>query len=221
MANPIKRLIKSVIGRDGYAVLINTKIGSKLHDRLHSNSSTSRDFLLQLFPKFSVGVEIGVNDGDFSERILEIIRPKQLHLIDPWEFVDDPLYSEAPYGSRNVDGQNMMDEKYNSVKKRFAHLINKNHVVIHRCLSENIYNTFEDNYFDWIYVDGNHFYDFIKKDLTLYYSKVKTGGFIAGDDYYPDDLSGTGVKRAVDEFVNTGVVKLIQIKHNQFVLQKI
>lgn len=221
MASSIKKLIKRIIGRDGYAILINTKLGSKLHDTLHSNSTTSRDFLLQTFPKFSIGIEIGVNDGDFSERILEIVRPKKLHLIDPWEFNDDPKYSDAPYGNQHVDGQNMMNEKYNNVKKKFQSLINKNHVMIHRGFSEKLHTSFEDNYFDWIYIDGNHFYEFVKNDLNLYFPKIKTGGFITGDDYYPDDLSGEGVKKAVDEFIRSGKVKLIQIKHNQFVLQKI
>jgi len=220
MVNSIKRLIKRIIGRDGYAVLLNTKLGSKLHDCAHSNSSTSRDFLLQMLPKSSIGLEIGVNDGDFSERILEIVRPKKLYLIDPWKFFDDDKYSTSPYGRKNIDNQNMMDIKYENVKKRFSTLINKNHIVICRGLSEDLSKTFGDNYFDWIYVDGNHFYEFVKKDLDLYSSKVKIGGFITGDDYYPGDLSGNGVKRAVDEFVSSGLAKLIQLKNNQFILQK-
>jgi len=221
VASSIKKLIKCVIGRDGYAILINTKLGSKLHNNLHSNSSTSRDFLLQILPKFSTGLEIGVNDGDFSERILEIVRPKKLHLIDPWEFSNDPKYSASPYGSQHVDGPSMMVEKYNNVKKRFSDLIDKNRVVIHKGFSENLYNTFDDGYFDWIYIDGNHCYEFVKNDLTLYFPKVKSGGLISGDDYYPDDLSGDGVKRAVDEFVSNRSTKLVQIKHHQFILQKL
>ena len=133
VASPIKRLIKRAIGNNGYSILINTKLGSKIHDVLHSNSSTSRDFLLQLFPKFSTGIEIGVNDGDFSERIMEIVRPNKLHLVDPWKFSGDTVYSDAPYGSKNVAGQNMMDEKYNNVKMRFRDLINKNDEKVQTC----------------------------------------------------------------------------------------
>jgi len=220
MVNPIKKLIKHVIGRNGYAILINTKIGSKLHDGIHSKSPTSRDFLLQALPKFSIGVEIGVDDGNFSERILEIVRPKMIHLIDPWKFNDDDAYSDSPYGNKKVDGQKMMDQKYHMVKKRFEDLINRNQVMIHRGFSEKVCEKFKDNYFDWVYIDGNHFYESVKNDLNLYYPKIKLGGFITGDDYYENDVSGKGVKKAVDEFVNTGLVKIMEIKNNQFILQK-
>lgn len=43
---------------------------------------------------------------------------------------------------------------------------------------------FPDEYFDWVYIDANHQYDFIREDLKIYYKKVKRGGFITGDDYY-------------------------------------
>ena len=72
-----------------------------------------------------------------------------------------------------------------------------------------------------VYIDGNHLYDFVKKDLNLCYSKVKPGGLITGDDYSEGGWSSGGVKRAVDEFINTGLVKLIQIKNKQFILQKL
>jgi len=220
MASFLKKLVKTVAGREGYAVLINTKLGSKLHDRLHSESSTSRDFLLQLLPKFSIGIEIGVDEGNFSERILEIVRPKKLYLVDPWEFKNDDLYRNTPYGSEKIDNQKMMDIKYENVKKRFESLINKNQVVIHRGFSEPISKLFEDNYFDWIYIDGNHLYDFVKKDLSSYLPKIKPGGFITGDDYYDEGWSKGGVKKAVDEFIDAKFAKLIQTKNNQFVLQK-
>jgi hypothetical protein len=220
MANLLKKLIKGVVGREGYAVIINTKLGSKVHDKLHSDSSTSRDFLLQLFPKFSIGAEIGVDEGNFSERILEIVRPKKLHLIDPWEFKNDDLYKNTPYGSEKIQNQAMMDKKYESVKKKFESLISKNQVIINRGFSEDISNLFGNGYFDWVYIDGNHLYEFVKKDLHSYLPKIKTGGFMAGDDYYDDGWSKGGVKKAVDEFVNTESVKLIRAKNNQFILQK-
>jgi hypothetical protein len=39
-----------------------------------------RPFLLEMLPKNSVGAEIGVWKGDFSDRILKALNPKQLHL---------------------------------------------------------------------------------------------------------------------------------------------
>jgi predicted O-methyltransferase YrrM len=39
--------------------------------------------------------------------------------------------------------------------------------------------------FDFIYIDGLHTYDQIKKDIKNYYPLIKSGGFIAGHDYHP------------------------------------
>jgi len=216
----IKKIIKRIAGRKGYSFLLNTKVGHKIHNELHKNLPTSRDFILQIFPKSSVGVEIGVNDGDFSERIIEFVRPKKLHLIDPWKFENDEIYRDAPYGKFKVEGQNMMDVKYENVRKKFKVETEDGSVMIHRGTSESVLTTFDDSYFDWAYIDGNHMYEFVKKDLELCSKKVKDGGIIAGDDYYEGGWSDGGVKKAVDEFVSKDLVKIIEIRNNQFVLQK-
>ena len=216
----LKKLIKRIAGRSAYVFLLNTKLGLKLHDSLHSKSPTSRDFLLQILPKFSNGAEIGVNEGDFSERILEIVRPKKLHLIDPWKFKNEELYRITPYGSEKIQSQEMMDARFESVVKRFKTEIKKGQVIINRNPSEEILSRFDDNYFHWVYVDGNHLYEFVKKDLDLCFKKLKKGGLITGDDYYEGGWCNGGVKKAVDEFINTGLVRVIQIKNSQYILQK-
>jgi hypothetical protein len=54
---------------------------------------------------------------------------------------------------------------------------------------------FADNSLDFVYLDGNHTYDFVKQDLNAWYNKVKVGGILAGHDY-----PLKSVKQAVDEF---------------------
>jgi hypothetical protein len=39
-----------------------------------------RAFLLRRFPGGSIGAEIGVHKGEFSEQILRIVKPRKLHL---------------------------------------------------------------------------------------------------------------------------------------------
>ncbi|MCX6239070.1 MAG: class I SAM-dependent methyltransferase [Bacteroidia bacterium] len=56
---------------------------------------------------------------------------------------------------------------------------------------------FENSSLDFVFIDANHDYDFIKEDIEVWYPKVRSGGYIGGHDYsttYP------GVIRAVDEF---------------------
>ncbi|HEY1852550.1 MAG TPA: hypothetical protein VGG60_16130, partial [Candidatus Binataceae bacterium] len=43
-----------------------------------------REFILRQMPRRGVVAEIGVDLGDFSEKILALNRPRVLHLIDPW-----------------------------------------------------------------------------------------------------------------------------------------
>ena len=217
MISLLKKLIKTLAGRQAYVYILNTKLGLLLHDRLHSNSSTSRDFLLQTFPKFSTGAEIGVNKGHFSERILEIVKPKKLHLIDPWKFEDGEFYEAG----EKIQDQKTLDIRFHNVQKKFANEIKKSQVVINRSSSNEILPKFDDNYFDWIYIDGNHSYEFVKKDLELSYMKIKNGGLITGDDYYDGEVCKGGVKKAVCEFITNEQCKVIQLKNNQFILQKI
>ena len=146
-------------------------------------SEDSRAFLLEKLPKDSVGAEIGVHMGDFSASILERVKPSKLHLIDPWKYEDSETYSKAWYGGAAEGGQLELDDRYKAVLRRFEALIDSGKVEVHRGTSEDVGQNFQDGYFDWIYVDGNHLYEYVKKDLELYLRKVKVGGYLTGDDH--------------------------------------
>lgn len=55
---------------------------------------------------------------------------------------------------------------------------------------------FEDNYFDFIFIDAAHDYESVKQDLLTWYPKLKNGGIFAGHDYAPF----WGVYQAVNEW---------------------
>ncbi|WP_353432454.1 class I SAM-dependent methyltransferase [Polynucleobacter sp. MWH-UH23A] len=56
-------------------------------------------------------------------------------------------------------------------------------------------NKFVDESLDLVYIDGDHTYDGVVKDLAAWFPKVRKGGVICGDD-----IGWPGVKQAVDEF---------------------
>jgi hypothetical protein len=97
-----------------------------------------RKFLLEMMPKNSVCAEIGVNQGQFTEEILEVVQPKKLHLIDPWAGEDHA-------------------GNYEAVCDKFKDQTESGQVEIHREKSQCVYDHFPDQYFDWIYVDGRVF----------------------------------------------------------------
>jgi hypothetical protein len=159
-----------------------------------------RKLVLQHITKTSKCAEIGVWTGTFSKTILKH-QPKELHLVDPWIHQNYPkrLYSIP---------QSDMDRIYDSVKEGFK---DNAEVYIHRGTSEAVVGAFEDEYFDWVYIDGNHSYEFVKQDLELWSKKIKSGGWLCGDDYDMPDVA-----KAVDEFSKTFLLK----KNNtQFIIK--
>jgi hypothetical protein len=178
-----------------------------------------RRFLFDLVPKGAVCAEIGVWKGDFSARVLEVVEPAKLHLIDPWAFMNAEVYREARYGGKLAHDQAAMDALYRQVRRRFAGPIGAGVVEVHRGTSAETASVFPDGYFDWVYVDGNHLYEFVRRDLELFELKVKEGGIIAGDDYGVAGWWADGVTRAVDEFVESHGHDVVSLDANQFVLR--
>jgi hypothetical protein len=163
-------------------------------------SFASRDAVLEHLPKDATVAEIGVAEGEFSDRILAVAKPKKLHLIDPWAFQSQPDY----LADHNNVEQAEQDARYESISNKFKREISSGQVVLHRGYSQDLAGAFEDAYFDWIYIDGMHTYDAVLRDLHLYQPKVKAGGLILGHDY-ADHLNSQkmnfGVVPAVDRFV--------------------
>jgi hypothetical protein len=183
-------------------------------------SDRTRDFLLELLPKRSVGAEIGVHEGDFSEQVLAQVHPRKLHLIDPWKHEVEEKYRGAMYGGLAEEGQREMDKRYEGVCRRFREEISAGVVSTHRGYSSDVFDQFADGTFDWVYVDGNHLYEFVKQDLELYFPKTKAGGYLAGDDYALAGWWEDGVTKAVDEFAKKNAVEVVALRNHQFVLRK-
>ena len=183
-----------------------------------------RDFILARMPRGGVVGEIGVDLGDFSERILAINRPRELHLIDPWSKEGGEYRQQMPAGAPAAPDtsprQLEATSRYGFVRERFASDIAGRAVILHRAASADAAATFADGQFDWIYIDGNHSYEFVKQDLELYWPKLKAGGYIVCDDYHHAGFWEDGVTRAVDEFVAGGRARRIFKRRSQFVMRK-
>ena len=76
-----------------------------------------------------------------------------------------------------------MDAVYESVIDRFRSEIEGGQVLVQRARSVDAAASFSDESLDWAYIDGDHTYEAVKRDLDAYYRIVKSGGFLAGDDY--------------------------------------
>ena len=77
-------------------------------------------------------------------------------------------------------------EEKNKEFKTHAHkLLDKKYsdkIVWLEKLSEDAINDIEED-LDFVYIDGNHMYDYVLNDIKLYSEKVKDGGLVAGHDF--------------------------------------
>jgi hypothetical protein len=167
-----------------------------------------REFLLRRMPRGAVCAEIGVKTGAFSEEILRIAKPSRLYLIDPWLPDPNRLVKPSP------------EKRYQMTRDRLARQINDGTAIIVRERSRDAVTHFADAFFDWIYIDGDHRYEAVKRDLEDYFPKVKPRGLMLCDDYHYAGHWDDGVTRAVDEFMRTGkCIKLFK-RRSQFVMRK-
>ena len=101
-------------------------------------------------------------------------------------------------------------EGVNFLLKKFGNSINILSGYSHQILQE-----INLKKIDFVFLDGGHSYDTVKKDLQILISKLDKNGVIVCDDY---DVAHYGVKQAVDEvsinhhFENHGRFALLKIK---------
>jgi hypothetical protein len=159
----------------------------------------TRDEMIDvLVPKGWKYAEIGVLEATFSDKLCKLLFPRFLALIDLFE---------GNVISGDQDGNNV---KTVDVSKTYTHLVNfskayPNILSVLKGDSSTLLRTFPDNTFDMIYVDGDHTYEGVVKDLEVAYQKIKPGGWLMGHDYEMNMKKAKtvyqfGVKKAVDEF---------------------
>ena len=124
--------------------------------------------------KSLVGVEVGVFLGDNALSMLKHLNIKHLYLIDP--------YWNA--GKVKEKARNRLSEYQDKIT-----WIYKSSIDGIKYLPNNL---------DFVYLDGDHTYSTVHKEIELYFPKIKEGGILGGHDYL--SVPNSTVKQAVDEF---------------------
>ena len=165
----------------------------------------NRTKFLEILPKNSKGVELGVCKGDFSRKILDIVKPEKLYLVDPWWLLGKKTWSFSIINRSVISG-------YINVVKRFENELIDGQVEIKVGYSKDVLKEFPDKYLDWAYIDSSHFYKETKEELELLKLKVKDNGFIAGHDWEPDpSKKHHGVYKAVNEFLRDNPYEIVHL----------
>jgi predicted O-methyltransferase YrrM len=126
-------------------------------------------------------VEIGSYIGESTEIFAQNYPNSIIYCVDPWQsgYDTNDLASMDMGGVEDEFDKRM--EKYNNVFK------------IKKTSIEASYD-FENNYLDFIYIDANHTYESVVKDIEVWLPKIKKDGYIGFHDY-----DNSEVKRAINE----------------------
>jgi predicted O-methyltransferase YrrM len=112
-----------------------------------------------------------------------------LYCIDPWEDYDD--YPEY---------KNEQSSIYKSFINNIENSGVKDKIIINRGYSNLEIPKFQDDFFDIIYIDGNHEPSYVLEDAVLSFRKLKKGGILIFDDYGWGGVDMT--KRGIDGFIS-------------------
>jgi hypothetical protein len=130
---------------------------------------------------YKIGAEIGVDLATYSNILCKRMPTLKLYCIDPWSNYD--VGRATPDLDREI------------IYKAAKEALERFNVRIIRKYSMEAVNEFGDNSLDFVYIDGDHRYSFVKEDLIEWGKKVRPGGIISGHDYYsrrPDVLRAVG-----------------------------
>lgn len=133
--------------------------------------------MVRRFPDGSLFVEVGTYFGcSFSYLVVEVINSgKNIHCVAvdacPWDGVEDNFNKNMKpfegHFSTKFGG-----DSFDRIKE------------------------FEDNSIDFAFIDANHTYEFVSRDIAAILPKMKKGGILAGHDF---NLCHPGVMQAVNE----------------------
>jgi hypothetical protein len=108
----------------------------------------------------------------------------KLYCVDPWEDYED--YPEY---------KNEQPTMFESFSTNIENSGIKQKLSIHRGYSHIEVPKLEDNFFDLIYIDGNHEPEYVLEDAVISFRKLKKGGILIFDDYGwgGPDLTAKGI----------------------------
>ena len=152
-----------------FVIETSQKVLAKL--KLYEEVRSSTQFVKKQFGKRRLTVvEIGTQRGSNARSICNNLNVKKIYCIDPYG-----EYSENQQGKKYT--HNFMSMLKIAMKKL------KNYPVKFVPMESAKAAKYVPKNIDFVYIDGNHDYDFVIKDMILYYDLLKHGGVLAGHDF--------------------------------------
>lgn len=131
------------------------------------------------------GAEIGVADGRYSLVLCQHIPDIHLLCVDPWQ----PYEGNPRGGGRDQHAKNfeLAQSRLSPYGAQFC-----------RKVSADALADVPNGSLDFVYIDGHHGFDYVMADLIGWSTKVRSGGIVAGHDFY--HFKNSGVIEAVEAY---------------------
>lgn len=119
----------------------------------------------------TVGAEVGVAAGAYSERLMQAKPDLRLYGVDP-----HTTYAEYKDYALKSTMQKLEDDAHARLDKYPSYTFVKK-------FSMDAVKDFDDESLDFVYIDANHEDPWVTQDITEWSKKVRKGGVVAGHDY--------------------------------------
>ena len=156
--------------------------------------------------------EVGVAYGYHAEHLLDEFSDIEYYGFDPYVSGYDPNDGfdadvQKLFGNGDIPA---MDRLYNAVNFKLSSKYG-DRVKLNRITGEKATSLIEKEFFDIAYIDGDHTYDGVIRDLNAWYTLVRKGGILCGDDY-----DWHGVRTAVLDFFSEKQIDVLSTVHNKW-----
>ena len=173
------------------------------------------DALAQV-PTMGCVAEVGVAAGDFTETLLRALTPQHFDAYDIFR-----LHHEAHLWGRPTAELFRGRTHRDFYELRFAHEIAAGTLSVFEGDSSASIAERPDQYYDMIYIDGDHHVDGVRRDAEASIPKLKDDGLLVFNDYVMMDhltISPYGIVPVVNDLcVNRGwTVAYFALQHDLF-----
>jgi hypothetical protein len=148
------------------------------------------DSVTKLLREPKLGAEVGVRAGRFTSRLLRDHPTLTMYAVDSW----CPRPASPSPGAESYSGYDWASiiQEFHRATAPFAGRI----VLLHMDSSEAARHV-QDGSLDFCFIDADHSYEGVARDIDAWAPKVRKGGILSGHDYGHPRFPG--VARAVDE----------------------
>lgn len=129
---------------------------------------------------FEIGVFYGKSTCFMANLIKNNNKNVEFHCCDTF-IVKDKIYV-------GVDGLKLNENFKKTFQKNLSLFGLSQYVIVHEGKSANVLSRFPNDYFDFIFIDGDHKFSGVIKDISIGFEKLKCGGILAGHDAHVNDI---------------------------------